>query len=219
MKLPELTFPPEIADHVRETYAQARVILEYGSGGSTWLAAQMPGKTIFSVESDAEFARDMRRLQARMAPPSPAVIYPVDIGPTGAWGRPRSDRHWQKFHHYPLRIWDEPFFEQPDVILIDGRFRPACLMTALMRTQRPVKVLFDDYVDRPQYHVVERMMKPVLKVGRMAQFHVEPGSIPPEHLSLVIGLFSQTTYAKRPRSRVIRPIRPARYLARPPLRR
>lgn len=30
---PELTLPPEAADLVRETYAKAQLILEYGSGG------------------------------------------------------------------------------------------------------------------------------------------------------------------------------------------
>jgi hypothetical protein len=52
MERPELTFSPEVAELVRETYAQAQVILEYGSGGSTVLASEMAGKTVFSVESD-----------------------------------------------------------------------------------------------------------------------------------------------------------------------
>ena len=38
IRKPELTFSPEVADLVRETYAAASVILEYGSGGSTVLA-------------------------------------------------------------------------------------------------------------------------------------------------------------------------------------
>ncbi|EPX78549.1 hypothetical protein thalar_02341 [Litoreibacter arenae DSM 19593] len=34
--------------------------MEYGSGGTTRLAAQMPGKLIFSVESDLMWALDLQ---------------------------------------------------------------------------------------------------------------------------------------------------------------
>jgi hypothetical protein len=52
MKVPELTFSEEVACFVAREYAAARVILEYGSGGSTHLASQLAGKRVFSVESD-----------------------------------------------------------------------------------------------------------------------------------------------------------------------
>lgn len=39
---PALSFPPAEAEAVRRAYA-AEVVLEYGSGGSTVLAAAMPG--------------------------------------------------------------------------------------------------------------------------------------------------------------------------------
>ena len=37
---PDLTFPAPVAEAVRAAYAQAECILEYGSGGSTVLAAE-----------------------------------------------------------------------------------------------------------------------------------------------------------------------------------
>jgi hypothetical protein len=39
---PKLTLPPAEADAVRLAYGQARVILEYGSGGSTLIAGRRP---------------------------------------------------------------------------------------------------------------------------------------------------------------------------------
>ena len=51
---PELTLPEAEAALLRETYDRAGVILEYGSGGSTVLAAEQPGKTVPSVESSNE---------------------------------------------------------------------------------------------------------------------------------------------------------------------
>jgi hypothetical protein len=170
----DLTLPPREAALLSTEYARARVILEYGSGGSTLLAARQPGKLVFSVESDRRWAEDLQLGLDREAPPSPAVIYPVDIGPTGDWGRPRDDRAWRRFHRYPLAIWDEPFFRHPDVVLIDGRFRAACLVTVCLRITRPVTVLFDDYANRPAYHAVERLARPAAIVGRMARFDLSP---------------------------------------------
>lgn len=190
-----LTFPDAEAACVRRHYAGARVILEYGSGGSTQMAAEMTGKYVLSVESDRDWAIDLQHEIDTAALPSAAIVWHVDIGPTGAWGRPKDDSARDHFHRYPLAIWDQPFFRHPDVILIDGRFRSACLAAACLRIARPVTVLFDDYVDRPKYHIVERLAKPVETVGRMAVFELAPDTVAKEAMTLLIGLFSQATFA------------------------
>lgn len=191
----ELTLPHAEARILRKYYSEARVILEYGSGGSTRVGAAMPGKYVVSVESDRDWAINLQREIDKAALPSPAIVWHVDIGPTGAWGRPKDDRAWQRFHCYPLTIWDQPFFRHPDVILIDGRFRPACFAAACLRITKPVTVLFDDYVDRPEYHNVERLKKPSEIVGRMAVFRLTPGNVAPDTVTAAISMFSQVTYA------------------------
>src|SRR5690606_18161609 len=70
------------------------------------------------------------------------------------------------------------FFRDPDVILIDGRFRAATFIAAYLRIKKPTIVLFDDYKDRQSYHAVERVEKPYALHGRMAEFHIEPGQRP-----------------------------------------
>ncbi len=186
-----LTFPPEELAWVREHYAAARVILEYGSGGSTVLAASLPGKQVFSVESDRRWARRLRRHLDAAALPSPVMIHHAGIGVTGKWGRPVSDEGWRAYHTYPLSVWDRPDFVPPDLILIDGRFRPACLLTALLRCEAPVTVLFDDYVGRAQYRAVERFIEPAGTCGRMARFEIEPAPLPRAHLTEIIRLFNE----------------------------
>ena len=59
MPRPDLTLPKAEAAWLAEFYGVAGTILEYGSGGSTVLAAEMPGKTVYSVESDLAWAADM----------------------------------------------------------------------------------------------------------------------------------------------------------------
>lgn len=191
---PELSFPLEEMQLVRRVYDSAHIILEYGSGGSTILASEQPAKLVFSVESDHAWAIRLQHEIDLRNLPSPALVYHVDIGPTGNWGRPLSPEAWTRFHRYPLAIWDEPFFRQPDVVLIDGRFRPACLMAVLLRTQKPVTVLFDDYTERPAYHSVEAFLKPTEMVGRMAVFDVEPRPFDPSETGAIMDHFFRATY-------------------------
>lgn len=194
---PELSFPPEEVDTLRAAYAEARVILEYGSGGSTVLASELPDRLVFSVESDRAWALRLQAEIDRRTLPSPALVYHVDIGTTGDWGRPVGPEAWPRFYRYPLAIWDEPFFRQPDVVLIDGRFRPACLMAVLLHCERPVTVLFDDYRDRPAYHSVERFVSPSALVGRMAVFRIEPKRFDPAQTTALMQQFFRATYHGR----------------------
>jgi protein O-GlcNAc transferase len=172
--LPVLTFPDAVADFVRQTYASARVILEYGSGGSTFVAAQSPGKRIISVESDPGWAERMRYIAAGHSLPSPPEVVYADIGPVGAWARALDHRRLDDFIDYARGVWESPGFEQPDVVLVDGRFRAACFMTTYLYAEGPVTLLFDDYIKRKEYHVIERLGKPARMVGRMAVFELRP---------------------------------------------
>ncbi|WP_045386678.1 hypothetical protein [Falsirhodobacter sp. alg1] len=189
----KLTMPEHEAGFLREAYACARVILEYGGGGSTLLAAGMEEKRVFCVESDPDWCARLRR--AVDGAKSEVTIHHGDVGPTGEWGRPVSPRQWPKFHTYPVGIWDRPEFEEPDVVLIDGLLRPACFATCAIRITKPTLVLFDDYAGRKAYHAVEAICAPVQKEGRLAIFELIPGLIGPKDLSLVQNLFTQVNYA------------------------
>ena len=183
----ELTFAPKERRFVVAQYEAARTILEYGSGGSTVLAAKL-GRRVFSVESDKVWAA---RLSDHLAAISDkARVHYADIGPTGTWGFPARARDFRKFHSYALSVWDRPDFQDPDLVLIDGRFRAACLAAVKMRARRPTTVLFDDYVDRRYYHGVENLAVKEEVVGRLARFTVTPGPVPPEMLTQVIGWFA-----------------------------
>jgi hypothetical protein len=185
---PQLTFPDEEQAFVRQEYARAGRILEYGSGGSTRLAADL-GKPVIAVESDKGWARQMNALLAKRAPGAEAVVVYADIGPTVEWGKPATPEAMARYHRYPLQIWNRPGFQHPDLILIDGRFRVACFCASLLHITRPTRVLFDDYHGRASYAVVDRLVKPALKVGRMAVFDLVPGPIAPQEWTWIAGSF------------------------------
>ncbi len=188
---PALTFPPEVGEWVRAHYAAADVILEYGSGGSTVLASEMEGKVLFSVESDAAWMAGVQAWLDHAGSRARIHLHHADIGPVGKWGRPLDESGWRRYHRYPLSVWDRPDFEPPDLVLIDGRFRPACFVTTMLRTKKPVTVLFDDYENRRRYRVVEEFFRPVEMRGRMARFEVTPKMLPREKMTRIMGLFTQ----------------------------
>lgn len=185
---PELTFPESEAKALASAYAAATTILEYGSGGSTVLGAEL-GKAVFSVESDADWLAGMQVWFDSNPTQGSVVLHHGDIGPTGKWGAPVGPKSFRNFPGYALSVWDRDDFEHPDVVLVDGRFRPACLLATAFRITRPVTVLVDDYAVRPQYHDIETLLKPERLHGRMAEFKVEPTAIPADRLNWVIGWF------------------------------
>jgi hypothetical protein len=191
IKRPHLTMPEAEADWLRTAYADAAVILEYGSGGSTVMGAEMSGKTIFSVESDKVWRDGMRAWFDATPSASPVYLHHADVGPTGEWGMPIDEKKWRKWHQYPLSVWDRTDFVPPDVVLIDGRFRAGCYLAVLFRTAKPLTVYFDDYRDRSNYHVIERYGKPVEMRGRMARFDIEPMAIPVADLDWIIATMTK----------------------------
>jgi hypothetical protein len=172
---PVVTLPPGVQDFVTSQYAAARTILEYGSGGSTVIAARAGART-FTVESDAEWGRNVERWLAENRLAATVTLHYADIGPTRNWGRPERKRlgHTLKYLRYPASVWDRPDFIHPDVILIDGRFRVACFLEAMIRVERPTRLLFDDYAGREYRETVERFQTPDRMVDRMAVFELEP---------------------------------------------
>ncbi len=181
---PELTLPPAEAGALRRALGEARVVLEYGSGGSTLLAAERAAR-VFSVESDPDWLGMMAGWFALNPPKAKLVLHHADIGPVKAWGAPENNRHVAKWPGYATSVWERPDFVQPDLVLVDGRFRLACFLTVALRVCAPVTLLWDDYAERPAYHIAERLAAPVAMHGRMAEFHLTPQTLDPAHLAML----------------------------------
>ncbi len=166
--------------YFRERLAQTRNYLEYGSGGSTVLASKMV-RILVSVDSDAHFLGAVRaKLAANAAregqPRSPVtMLMHVNIGPTVEWGMPaltrptaRRIRRWEAYATAPWNYF-RTIGQQPNLILVDGRFRVACVLESLLNlsSQNDAEILVDDYSSRAYYHVAERFAD-VRLVGRVA---------------------------------------------------
>jgi hypothetical protein len=60
----------------------------------------------------------------------------------------------------------------PELILIDGRFRVGSFLTSYQRAIPGTIILFDDYYSRPEYHFVEKIELPFFQFDDLAVFRV-----------------------------------------------
>jgi hypothetical protein len=167
-------FDEESTAYFREQLGRARNYLEYGSGASTILANRH-ANTLVSVDTDANLLADVRRRLAEEGRRAMTRLIHVNIGLTLDRGMPlftkptrRRIRRWEDYPTAPWRYF-RSIAQQPDLILVDGRFRVACVLESLLSLSplSNTQILVDDYVDRPCYQVVERFADFEL-VGRMA---------------------------------------------------
>lgn len=185
--LPKITMPEAETKYLTEKYRSAQTILEYGSGGSTVFAATLPHHPkLFSMETDQAWSEKLGASIKTAYPDSDIHMRYTDIGKTKAWGRPKGHQGYLRYPDYSFGIYKDPEFVEPDLILIDGRFRQACFYAALFRMSKPVTILWDDYTNRKRYHGVEKYFEPVETVGRMARFEVEPMAFPSNDIVPVI---------------------------------
>ncbi len=159
---------------INETAGLIRYIMsadkyfEFGSGGSTQLACLVgkPTLEIWTVDSSASF------LQGVMARPCLKNIsvdrihaITVDIGPTGNWGYPlnEDEHHRHKWAAYSKATSN--ITSKLDVILIDGRFRIACAVQAMLHHPRS-KILIHDFFAEHSNH---REYRKLLNISQIVE--------------------------------------------------
>jgi predicted RNA methylase len=155
-----------------ERYVSAtRCYVEYGAGGSTLHAVRMGARHVVSVDSSKDWIDSVRRNLPHNVQVD--LLY-CNIGQVGAWGRPTNNKGLHAYHAYMVAPWNIVHEKSldPQLIFIDGRFRVACFLYSLICAPQGASILFDDYMTRKQYHVVEEFCARCDNHGRMAVFQV-----------------------------------------------
>ncbi len=154
---------------------QSKVYLEYGSGGSTILAAHYV-PTIVSVESDGRFHKQLEKRIANLGLKAKVHLLHADIGWTEDFGYPifkrQTPNRIMRWSEYTKAPWPKlaELGVKPDTVLIDGRFRVACALRTLLEVDENCSILVDDYVGRTPYECITRYGDLVALHGRMAEF-------------------------------------------------
>jgi len=107
-------------------YSKADSIFEFGLGESTYMASTLQVPRYVGIDSDPQWIKDVR---SKSLPHF--RFYFADIGETGEWGIPKTPDLAKNVYNYqimPLQAEPNPF----DVYFVDGRYRVACAMAALL---------------------------------------------------------------------------------------
>ena len=139
---------------------------EYGMGTSTQWVLRNTSAKVVAVDTSQHWVQEVERqnqsdrLDAKW----------IDVGVLADWGRPLSYTHRHAFTDYITSIWTRGI--KPDLVLVDGRFRVCCFLQSMLSAKPGTRIIFDDYMDRPWYHVVEEIAARLEVCGRQALFEV-----------------------------------------------
>lgn len=149
----------------------SKVYGEYGCGLSTIWAAKETNSLICSVDTSKEWVEKVTN-ELSLDEQKRVGIHHIDVGECHNWGFPRSYKYRHNFIKYIESIWCRK--TKPDLILIDGRFRVSCFLMSLLNANEGAHIIFDDYINREYYHVVEEYVDVEKIYGRQALFIVPP---------------------------------------------
>ena len=175
----ELSFGSEAATRwFTEKLVQSQLYVEFGSGGSTYVAAKLK-KPFVTIESDKFYLRNVEdkiKKDGFFDGDSQNYIH-RDVGITRTLGYPLLAFGAMTISLRPVRRFSDFPLEPVDVrnasdllVLVDGRFRVACALKALraLKHYGNWTLIFDDYVGRPYYEEIEKLIAIDEVVGRMA---------------------------------------------------
>tara|TARA_B100001063_G_C16738874_1_gene543587 strand:- start:197 stop:838 length:642 start_codon:yes stop_codon:yes gene_type:complete len=152
----------------KDEVSRVDVYGEYGCGKSTnWVLDNTSAKVI-SVETSSDWAMSVKKHNQINI--DRLDIHLSDLGIIGEWGRPLSYDKNKNFSDYTDYIWKRKM--TPKLVLVDGRFRVCCFLTSLKFAKEGTKIIFDDYIDRPYYHFVEKYLPREMECGRQCLFIV-----------------------------------------------
>ncbi len=161
------SMPTEVINYFKEKLMTSNVYLEFGSGGSTVLASKYVRNKIISIESDKEW---YEKVKTHLEYDNKVELHLVDLHcKPNTWGHPTADCPIENKRLYS-NIVKSLNISDVDLILIDGRFRVACVLKIHPLITKNTVVLFDDFNDRTEhYEVVLNYYVIVHSIGRMVQ--------------------------------------------------
>ena len=152
----------------RKSIEDIKIYGEYGCGLSTKWILKNTLSQVISVDSSGDWV-EMVKTECKDYI-SRLSLKHIDLGKVGDWGKPINYVKCSNFSDYTDYIWKQS--EKPKIVLVDGRFRVCCFLTSLKFAEAGTKIIFDDYVNRPHYHFVEKYVSRIKECGRQCLFIV-----------------------------------------------
>jgi len=149
---------PHLAENDKKMFYEylnnCKTYFEYGSGGSTYQASIRNNIIkIYSIESDKIWQNKLKEL---IKSDKLTFFFNEMNTQPNTWGNPGPNSTRLQHINYSNFIRNLTKEEQKniDFILIDGRFRVACCLKCFSVINADCLIAFDDFLDRPKYHIV-----------------------------------------------------------------
>jgi hypothetical protein len=166
--------------------------LEYGMGVSTALAAQKSIGTIISIDHNQYSVGEVKTEIKKSIYSGNINLLHANLGITSENGYPLNETTLKIWPQYYAAPWNK--FKSlgllPDLILINGRLRTPCFLYSLLQCRRGTRILWNNYLNQPEYHFVEKVLKPQGLVEDMVIFVVDKNI----DTNLVIDLLFQNLF-------------------------
>jgi hypothetical protein len=146
----------------------ARRYLEFGSGGSTFVAASLVKDSLISVDCSSEWLDKVRNACESESGFIKPTLVQVDIGATSDWGYPSDSGTRERWPDYHRKIWVRSESSDADLYMVDGRFRVACFMQILLHGRRDALIMIHDFDFRSEYHVVREVAREIAVAGSLS---------------------------------------------------
>ena len=160
---------------------------EYGCGKSTYFILENFDIPVFSVDSSQFWINKIKKKYKK----NNLNINFINMSKTNerSWGRPEDYSMRDNFIEYANNLWSHKL--KPNIVLIDGRLRVLCFLVSLKNCNPGTKIIFEDYIKRKMYHIVEELIKPTSIDGRQALFEVnDKSTIDMKKLDFLINKFN-----------------------------
>jgi hypothetical protein len=147
-----------------------RRYVEFGSGGSTVLAASLVKESVISVDSAVAWLDRVREACVEKECPIVPTLLHADIGPLKEWGFPADASRKSTWPSYHSDIWKHPESTGADFYLVDGRFRVACFMQVLLHGSSEALIGIHDFAARKYYHVIHEAAREIARAESLSIF-------------------------------------------------
>lgn len=133
-------------------------------------------RTLLSIENDYQWAVDIQTKVPR------AIVKYVNTGPVNPGGGPKDEskkNSWCEYYNScKYRHVD------PDLVLVDGRWRVACALTAALECPNAI-FLIHDFKPRVSYHVLYNYFDVIEEVETLIALRVKPNISREEVLNVI----------------------------------
>ncbi len=155
-------------------FKNSKNYLEFGAGGSTFLALLNSNCNIISVESDLDWINYLCSYKfIRNSEDNRLKLNHIDIGKTKNYGAPLNDDKKENYPQYSKDVFQKINPKEFDLVFIDGRFRVACALQTILNCSKDVKILIHDYPKRKYYHIIEEFLDVAENADTLYSFKIK----------------------------------------------